>query len=107
MHEGRNRLIRIGKSEISNILNSLGYSENRGLKEIILKKYNLIYPKFKIGSKYRNPKILIPLIVYFYFRLHDINFKKSKLLAVSEILNSDINSFTLQIKRFLSKNYRW
>ncbi len=106
MHERNNSLIRIGESEVSKILNGLGYSKYKYLKEIILKKYNLIYPKFRTESKYRNPKILIPLIVYFYFRLHDINIEKSKLLTVSEILNSDINSFIIQIKRFLSKNYR-
>jgi len=89
--------------EIHNIFNGLRTVIFENFKNIILDKFYKIQPKFRKKSKYRDPKLLIPLIFYIYFRIYGYKITKSQLLAVSQISSTDFNDFLVQVRNYLSR----
>lgn len=93
----------IAKSEISKIIIGLNLFAFEDFKKIILEKYAMISEKLRRTTKYRDPRLLIPLIIYTYLRLNDHKISKSQLLSVSHISSADFNDFIMQLKNYLSR----
>ena len=91
----------IAESEISKIFIGLNLFTFEGSQQIILEKFKNIQPKLHENNKYRDPKLLIPIIIYVYFRLFGYKINKSDLLAVSNISSADFNDFIMQLKKYL------
>ena len=89
--------------EISKIIIGLNLFTFEGFKKIILDKYAMISEKLRETTKYRDPRVLIPLIIYIYLRLNDHKISKSQLLSVSHISSADFNDFILQLQNYLSR----
>ena len=94
------------ESEISKIFIGLNLFTFEGSQQIILEKFKKIQSKLRGNNKYRDPKLLIPIIIYVYFRLFDHKIDKSDLLAVSEISRADFNDFIMQLKKYLTRETR-
>lgn len=94
------------ESEISKIFIGLNLFTFEVLQQTIFEKYKKIQPKLHENNKYRDPKLLIPIIIYVYLRLFDHKINKSDLLAVSEISRADFNDFIIQLKKYLTRETR-
>ena len=89
------------KAEISRILTGLDLPKNHKIH--IYNIFKKIRTKLNINTKLRNPDKLIPLIIYFYFKLREMPIDEGKLLEVSKIQKKEYNSLKLQIIRFFPK----
>ena len=96
----------IAESEISKIFIDLNLFTFEGSQQTILEKFAKIQPKLHENNKYRDPKLLIPIIIYVYFRLFGHKINKSDLLAVSNISSADFNDFIMQLKKYLTRESR-
>ncbi|MHA1196168.1 MAG: TFIIB-type zinc ribbon-containing protein [Promethearchaeota archaeon] len=67
----------------------------------ILKLFKTIRAKLAPRTKYRNPEKLIPLIIYFYFKINNRIINQNELLEYSKITKKEFNAFKLQIMSFL------
>ncbi len=86
------------KIEISRIFHALNLPKN--LKALVFTKFQTLYKSLQPGTKYRAPDKLVPIVIYFCFKLQNISIKESKLLEVSKISKKDFNAFKLQILEF-------
>jgi len=96
----------IAESEITKIFIGLHLFTFRGSQQTILEKFAKIQPKLHENNKYRDPKLLIVIIIYVYFRLFGHKINKSDLLAVSNISSADFNDFIMQLKKYLTRESR-
>jgi len=94
------------ESEISKIFIGLKLFTFEGSQQTILERFAKIQPKLHENNKYRDPKLLIPIIIYVYFPLFGHKIDKSDLLAVSEISRADFNDFIMQLKNYLTRETR-
>jgi len=92
--------------EIGKIFNSFHLDNFKHSKQKIIEKFLIIQSKLRVSTKYRNPAILIPLIIYIYFILNDHKVSKSDIVAVSELSSTDFNDFILQLKNYLMRKKR-
>jgi len=69
----------------------------------ILKKFNEIHPHFKKSRKFRNPKKLIPCVVYYYYKINNIVIDQGILLENSDLSNAELNAFRRGMENFWSK----
>ncbi len=69
----------------------------------ILKKFNEIHPHFKKSRKFRNPKKLIPCVVYYYYKINNIVIDQGTLLENSDLSNTELNAFRRGMEDFWSK----
>ena len=90
----------IAESEITKKFIGLHLITFEGSQQTILERFKKIQPKLRENNKYRDPKLLIPLIIYVYFHLFGHKIDKSDLLSVSEISSADFNDFIIQLKRY-------
>ena len=107
MRNTQKNSIQSAESEIVKILKGLQFDTFESEKEIILEKFQVIRPKFHKDIKYRNPKLLVPIIIYLYFLLFERKINKSDLLAVSKISRADFNDFIMQLKKYLTRETRY
>ncbi|KKM05875.1 hypothetical protein LCGC14_1749680 [marine sediment metagenome] len=91
------------KREISHISRDLIIDTLSDHNKIILEIYKTIFPVLRKNSKYRLPTNLIPLIIFIYFRLHDLVITKSQIISESRISFSDFNDFIMQLIIFLRR----
>ena len=103
MSTTQNNSIQTAESEANKIFNGLHLFTFESEKKIVLVKFNLIQPKFLENTKYRDPKLLIPIIIYLCFLLFNHKINKSDLLSVSTISRTDFNDFILQLKKYLTR----
>jgi len=94
----KNVLIK-AKIEIKRILNCLNFPDTD--KDLILKKFKAIRLKLTPGTKYRSSEKLVPIVIYFYFKLNNKSISEQELLEVSKISKRDFNAFKLQIINFI------
>jgi len=88
-------------NQTKTLLEKLG----RSYKDIskILKKFSEIHPHFKKREKFRNPKKLIPCVVYFYYKINNIVIDQGTLLENSDLSNTEFNAFRRGMENFWSK----
>ncbi len=101
---GENSIYIHAKREISTISRGLNLDILRDHDQIILEIYKTVFPVFRKHSKYRFPANLVPLIIFIYFRLHDLIITKSQLLSVSRISIADFNDFIMQLIIYLRRD---
>ncbi|MBY8978774.1 MAG: hypothetical protein KGD72_00155 [Candidatus Lokiarchaeota archaeon] len=85
------------KVEIKRILTALGFS---------LKDFDVILCKFKEnraqlgkGTKYRSAEMLVPCVIYAYYKENNKPIREKDLLEVSKISKKDFNAFKFSIIR--------
>ena len=85
------------KVEIKRILTTLGFSLN---------DFNVILGKFKEnraqlgkGTKYRSAEMLVPCVIYAYYKENNKPVREKDLLEVSKISKKDFNAFKFSIIR--------
>ncbi len=105
MKKEKNKLVRSAETEISRFLGSLYMSSYNNADAIILEKVIFVHSKIRKNSAYKPLETLVPILSYIFLRLHDLLYKKSKLLSVSIIYLADKNNFIIQFIHYLSKNY--
>jgi len=69
--------------------------------EAIYKKVIEIRSKLGVGTKYRNPEKLVPIIIYLFFKLKGKTINKHEILEISNITKKEFHSFLLQIDLFI------
>ncbi|MFX1356705.1 MAG: hypothetical protein ACFFA8_05410 [Promethearchaeota archaeon] len=69
--------------------------------DAIYKKVIEIRSKLGVGTKYRNPEKLVPIIIYLFFKLKGKTINKHEILEVSKTTKKEFHSFLLQIDLFV------
>ena len=90
---------RTARIEIKRILTTLQLPMS--FADAIFKKVIEIRSKLGIGTKYRNPEKLVPIVIYLFFKLKGKTIDKHKILEVSAITKKEFHSFLLQIDLFI------
>jgi len=85
------------KVEIKRILTALGFTLNDF--ELILNKFKENRAKLGKGTKYRSPQMLVPCIIYAYYKENNKPIREKDLLEVSSISKKDFNAFKFSILR--------
>ena len=85
------------KVEIKRILTALGFTLNDF--EVILNKFKENRAKLGKGTKYRSPQMLVPCIIYAYYKENNKPISEKDLLDVSDISKKDFNAFKFSILR--------
>ena len=85
------------KVEIKRILTALDFSLNDF--ELILRKFKGNRAKLGKGTKYRSPQMLVPCIIYAYYKENNKPIREKDLLEVSSISKKDFNAFKFSILR--------
>lgn len=85
------------KVEIKRILTALGFSLNN--LDVILTKFKENRAKLGKGTKYRSPQMLVPCIIYAYYKENNKPIREKDLLEVSNISKKDFNAFKFSILR--------
>ncbi len=89
------------KIEISRIFTALGLPVSK--KEEVFSCFRKMRASIKVGSKYRSPDRLVPLAIYFQFKLNGLSFDQYALLSASKISKKDFNYGLLSIGAFIPK----
>ncbi|MHA2336142.1 MAG: hypothetical protein ACXACX_02515 [Candidatus Hodarchaeales archaeon] len=84
--------------EISRIFESLSLPRSR--QEHVKEKFMEIYPKLKLGSKYKNPEKLVAIIIYMELKLENIVIKRRDLVRNSTLAKKEFNNFFMHVRRF-------
>jgi len=85
------------KVEIKRILTALGFTLNDF--KLILSKFKENRAKLGKGTKYRSPQMLVPCIIYAYYKENNKPIREKDLLEVSSISKKDFNAFKFSILR--------
>jgi len=85
------------KVEIKRILTALGFTLNDF--KLILSKFQENRAKLGKGTKYRSPQMLVPCIIYAYYKENNKPIREKDLLEVSSISKKDFNAFKFSILR--------
>ncbi len=85
------------KVEIKRILTALGFSLND--LDIILCKFKENRAKLGKGTKYRSAEMLVPCVIYAYYKENNKPIRESELLDVAKISKKDFNAFKFSIIR--------
>ncbi len=92
-------LEKIAQHEISRILNRLNLPVD--YESDIFRKFKNIWEKMNPEGYYRDPEILVPLVIYFFFRFRDISVNIYRLLEISQIKKKDFYCFVFQIVEYM------
>ena len=85
------------KVEIKRLLTALGFSLND--LDVILNKFKENRAKLGKGTKYRSPQMLVPCIIYAYYKENNKPIREKDLLEVTNISKKDFNAFKFSILR--------
>ena len=85
------------KVETKRILTALGIPSSD--VEIIVRKVKQFRAKLEKGTKYRSSEMLVPCVMYAYFKENNKPISERELLAVSKISKNDFNAFKFSIIR--------
>jgi len=99
--ESKKSIAKQARIEISRIFSISGYPEQ--LKENVFNLFKALREKIKERSKYRSVEKLVPLSIYFFFKLENIAINESELLEISKINKKDFNAFKLKVSQILPK----
>jgi len=85
------------KVEIKRILTALGFSLNDF--DVILSKFKENRAQLGKGTKYRSAEMLVPCVIYAYYKENNKPVREKDLLEVSKISKKDFNAFKFSIIR--------
>ena len=85
------------KVEIKRILTGLGFSIND--LDVILSKFKENRANLGKGTKYRSAEMLVPCVIYAYYKENNKPIREKDLLEVSKISKKDFNAFKFSIIR--------
>ena len=85
------------KVEIKRILTALGFSFKD--IDVILSKFKENRAKLGKGTKYRSAEMLVPCIIYAYYKENNKPISERELLDVAKISKKDFNAFKFSIIR--------
>ena len=85
------------KVEIKRILTVLGFSLND--LDVILSKFKENRANLGKGTKYRSAEMLVPCVIYAYYKENNKPIRERDLLEVSKISKKDFNAFKFSIIR--------
>jgi hypothetical protein len=90
--------VRIGvRVEAKRILTALGFPTSD--IELIVRKVKQIRAKLGKGTKYRSPEMLVPCVIYAYYKENNKSIRELDLLEVAKISKNDFNAFKFSIIR--------
>ncbi|MFX1314410.1 MAG: hypothetical protein ACFE9T_00970 [Promethearchaeota archaeon] len=92
-------VINNAKGEISRIFSNLHLPKI--YQSIVLKRFKEVRSKFLPGTKYRSVEKLIPIVIYYTFKLENIVINEIDLINASRISKKDFNNFKLQRDYYL------
>jgi len=87
------------KIEISRIFTALSLPES--YTNVVFKKFKEIRDGLRLGTKFRNPEKLVPIVIYFVLKMRNVAISQKRLLGVSRIEKNDFNAFKFQILKFI------
>jgi len=90
-------VILTAKVEIKRILTALGFSLND--LDVILSKFKENRANLGKGTKYRSAEMLVPCVIYAYYKEKNKPIREKDLLEVSKISKKDFNAFKFSIIR--------
>ncbi len=85
------------KVEAKRILTALGFSS--GDVEVIVRKVKQFRASLEKGTKYRSAEMLVPCVIYAYYKENGKPISEKELLGVSKVSKNDFNSFKFSIIR--------
>ncbi|MHA1235856.1 MAG: hypothetical protein ACTSQL_12335 [Promethearchaeota archaeon] len=85
------------KVEIKRILTALGFSLND--LDVILRKFKENRANLGKGTKYRSAEMLVPCVIYAYYKENNKPISEKDLLEFSKISKKDFNAFKFSIIR--------
>ena len=85
------------KVETKRILTALGFTSSD--VEVIFRKVKQIRNNLEKGTKYRSAEMLVPCVIYAYFKENNKPISEKKLLEVAKISRKDFNAFKFSIIR--------
>ena len=85
------------KVETKRILTALGFPSSD--TEEIVRKVSQIRNKLGKGTKYRSPEMIVPCVIYAYYKENNKPISEKELLKVSKISKNDFNAFKFSIVR--------
>ncbi len=88
-----NMVIDEATQEMTRIFDGLDLPKS--YKTDVFQKFKELRSKLRPGTKYRPPKKLIPLSIYFVFKYRGISINEARLLALSDISKKDFTAFKL------------
>ncbi len=81
------------KIAIKSILTNLDYPLSDSIS--ILETFKMIRAQLGKGTKYRSAEMLVPLVIYFYYKHNNTPISEKELLEVSKISKKDFNEFKI------------
>jgi len=87
----------VARVEIKRILTALGFPLTD--VEPLLEKFKYNRSKLGKGTKYRSPQMLLPCIIYAYYKENNKPIREKGLLEVTSISKKDFNAFKFSILR--------
>jgi len=90
-------VILTAKVEIKRILTALGFSLND--LDVILSKFKENRANLGKGTKYRSAEMLVPCVIYAFYKENNKPIREKDLLEVSKISKKDFNAFKFSIIR--------
>lgn len=94
IQDNEKSVLNCAKWEISRIFSTLDLP--RSYQKIVFKRFKKVRSKFRSGTKYRSVEKLVPIVIYYTFRLENIVINEAELINVSGISRKDFNEFKLQ-----------
>ncbi len=90
-------VVNAARAEIKRIITALKLPN----KDIypLLERFKFIRSQIATGTKYRNPTMLVPSVIYAFYKENSKPIHERKLLDVAHISKKDFNSFKLSIIR--------
>jgi hypothetical protein len=85
------------KIEIRRILTALKFSQNDFTP--LLSQFKKIHSQIAKGTKFRNPTLLVPCIIYAFYKEQNKPINERELLEVAHVSKKDFSSFKLSILR--------
>lgn len=89
------------KKEISRIFSALHLPS--AYQKIVLQRVKTVRTKFRPGTKYRSVEKLVPVIIYYTFKLKNIVINKEDLITSSNISKKEFKDFFFQLGRYISE----
>ncbi|MBY9017896.1 MAG: hypothetical protein KGD66_03590 [Candidatus Lokiarchaeota archaeon] len=90
--------------EIKRILSGLSLPLTES--QPIYKQFSAIRKVLQHGTKFRSPDRLVPITIYFHFKLNCKGINEQELLEISQISKKEFNAFKLQVKNFIPYYYK-
>jgi transposase-like protein len=86
--------------EVSRVLSGLGLGEYKSLQERVLTNFKEIRPKLLYGSKYRNVRKLVAILLYMRLKVDNISFALADLFSASQLTKREFNDFFMQVHSY-------